>query len=74
MSCDQQNNNRDCALFSIANATELAFKGGPGTVRWGGGGGGPRPPVVSGVYALRYLYGPIKLDWFTYYRTFQRSH
>ena len=33
MSCDQQNNNRDCALFSIANATELAFKGGPGTVR-----------------------------------------
>ena len=33
MGCDQQNNNRDCALFSIANATELAFKGGPGTVR-----------------------------------------
>ena len=33
MSCDQQNNNRHCALFSIANATELAFKGGPGTVR-----------------------------------------
>ena len=25
MGCDQQNNNRDCALFSIANATELAF-------------------------------------------------
>ena len=33
MSCDQQNNNRDCALFSIANVTELAFKGGPGTAR-----------------------------------------
>ena len=33
MGCDQQNNNRDCALFSVANATELAFKGGPGTVR-----------------------------------------
>ena len=33
MGCDQQNNNRDCALFSIANATELAFNGGPGTVR-----------------------------------------
>ena len=29
MDCDQQNNNRDCALFSIANATELAFDGGP---------------------------------------------
>ena len=33
MVCDQQNNNRDCALFSIADATELAYKGGPGTVR-----------------------------------------
>ena len=32
MGCDQQNTNRDCVLFSIANATELAFKGGPGTV------------------------------------------
>ena len=34
MDCDQQNNTciRDCALFSIANAIELAFKGGPGTV------------------------------------------
>ena len=30
---NQQNINRDCALFSIANATVLAFKGGPGTVR-----------------------------------------
>ena len=28
MGCDQQNNNRDCALFSIGNATELAFIGG----------------------------------------------
>ena len=33
MCCDQQNNKRDCALFSIANATGFAFKGGPGTVR-----------------------------------------
>ena len=33
MGCDQQNNSRDCALFSIANAPELAFEGGPGTVR-----------------------------------------
>ena len=33
MGCDQQNNNRDCVLFSIANATGLAFIGGPGTVR-----------------------------------------
>ena len=33
MGCDQQNNHRDCALFSIANATELAFKGGPDTVK-----------------------------------------
>ena len=32
MGCDQQNNYRDCTLFSIANAIELAFKGGPGTV------------------------------------------
>ena len=32
MGCDQQDNNRDCALFLKANATELAFKGGPGTV------------------------------------------
>ena len=27
MGCDQQNNNRDCGLFSIANAAELALKG-----------------------------------------------
>ena len=33
MGCDQQNNNRDCAQYSIANTTELAFDGGPGTVR-----------------------------------------
>ena len=52
MGCDQQNNNRDCVLFSIANATELAFDGGPDTVRVF-----PRPPVLSGIYALRYLYG-----------------
>ena len=33
MGCDQQNNNRDCTLFSIANAIELSFKGGPDTER-----------------------------------------
>ena len=33
MVCHQQDNNRNCALFSIANATELAFKGGPDTER-----------------------------------------
>ena len=33
LGCDQQNNDRDCALFSIANASELALKGGPSTVR-----------------------------------------
>ena len=27
MGCDQQNNNRDCTIFSMADATELAFKG-----------------------------------------------
>ena len=69
MGCDQQNNKRDCALFSIANATELAFKG--VLVKKGVF---PRPPVLSGVYALRYLYGPVLLDWFTYYRSFQRTH
>ena len=31
--CDQQNNNRDLGLFPIANATDLAFNGGPSTVR-----------------------------------------
>ena len=30
---DQQNNNRDWGLFPIANATDLAFNGGPSTVR-----------------------------------------
>ena len=38
MGCDQQTNNRDCGLFSIANVTELAFKGDPGTIKvcqWG---------------------------------------
>ena len=37
MGCDQQNNTRDCGLFAIANATELAFKGEPGTVRYANG-------------------------------------
>ena len=33
MGYDQHHNDRVCALFFIANATEMAFKGGPGTVR-----------------------------------------
>ena len=33
MGIDQRNNNRDSALFSIANATVLAFRGSPCTVR-----------------------------------------
>ena len=37
MGCDQQTNNRDCGLFSKANATELVFKGDPGTVRYANG-------------------------------------
>ena len=37
MGCDQQNNARHCGLFAIANATELAFKGEPGTVRYANG-------------------------------------
>ena len=49
MGCDQQNSNRDCALFSIKNATELAFAGGPGTVRG----------VSTTAGALRCLYGPV---------------
>ena len=35
--CDQQTINRDCGLISIAKATELAFKGDPGTVRYANG-------------------------------------
>ena len=34
MGCDHQTNNRDCGLFSIANATEFTFKGDPGTLRY----------------------------------------
>ena len=68
--CDQQNNNRDCGLFSTANATELAFKRDPGTVR-----GDSTDCRCFPVYiALRYLYGPVKLDWFSYYRSFKRPH
>ena len=37
MGCGQQNNARDRGLFSIENATELAFKGDPGTVRYASG-------------------------------------
>ena len=67
--CDQQNNDKDCGLIFIANATELAFMGYPGTVK-----------VVSTdrrcfpVYiALRYLYGPVKLDWFSYQSIFSAN-
>ena len=68
--CDQQNNNRDCGLFSIANATELAFKGDPCTVR-----GDSTDCRCFPVYiALRYLYGPVKLDSFSFYRSFERPH
>ena len=67
--CDQQNNNRDCGLFSIANATELAFKGDPSTVS-----GVSTDRRCFLVYiALRYLYELMKLDWFSYYRSFQRK-
>ena len=68
--CDQQNNNRDCGLFSIAYATELAFKGDPGTVRDVSADRRCFPLYI----ALRYLCGPVKLDWFSYYRSFQRTH
>ena len=55
---DQQNNKRDFGLFSIANATELAFKGDPGTVS-----GVSTDRRCFPVYiALRYLFGPVKLD------------
>ena len=70
MGCDQQNNKRDCGLFSIANATELAFKGDPGTV----GGVFTDRRCLPVHIVLRYLYGPVKLDWFSYYRSFQRTH
>ena len=30
--------------------------------------------MLSGVIALRYLYGPVKLDWFSYYRSFYRTN
>ena len=67
--CDQQNNNIDCSLCSIASATELAFKGNPGTVS-----GVSTDRRCYPVYiALRYLYGPVKLDWFSCYRSFQRT-
>ena len=56
-------------FFFIANATELAFKGGPGAV-----GDVFMTAGATGVNALRYLYGPDKVDWLTYYRSFQRTH
>ena len=60
--CDQQNNNRDCGPFSIANATVLAFKGDPGTVR----GVSTDRRCLPAYIALRYLYGHVKLDCFSY--------
>ena len=60
----------NCGPFSIANATELAFKGNPGT-GWGVSTDRRCFPVYI---ALRYLYGPVKLDWFSYYRSFQGTH
>ena len=54
--------NRDCDLFSIANATELAFKADPDTVR-----GVSTDCRCFPVYiALRYLYGPAELDWLVF--------
>ena len=61
---DQQNNNRDCGLFSIANALGLAFEGDPGTVRDVSTDRRCFPVYI----ALRYLYGPVKLDCFSYYQ------
>ena len=56
--CDQQKNNRDFGLFSIAIATELAFKGDPGTVS----GVSTDRRCFPMYIALRYLYGPVKMD------------
>ena len=68
--CDQQNKNRDCGLFAIATTTELAFKEDPGTVR-----GDSTDCRCFPVYiALRYLYRPVKLDWFSFYRSLKRPH
>ena len=69
MGCDQENNNRDCALFFIANAIELVFKGGPGTIMGVSTTAGAFRCVCFAVF-----YGSVKLDWFTYYRYFQRTH
>ena len=57
---DQQKNNRDCGLFSIANATDLAFKWDPRTVRDVSTDHRCFPDYI----ALRYLNLPLKLDWF----------
>ena len=57
------------SLFSIANATEFAFKGGLGTVRG--------VSTTAGVFrciCFAVFVWTIKLDWFTYYRSFQRTH
>ena len=68
--CDQQDTNRDCDLFYIANANVLAFKGDPDTVS-----GVSTDHRCFLVYiVLRYLYGPVELDWFSYYRSCQKMH
>ena len=69
MGCNQQNNNRDRLYFPFQMPLSWLLKGGPGTVR-----GVSTTAGASGVYALRYLYGSAKLDWFSYYRSFQRTH
>ena len=56
---DQQNNIRDCGLFSIANATDLAFKWDPRTVRDVSTDRRCFPDYI----ALRYLHWPVKLYW-----------
>ena len=61
-SCDLQNNNRECGLFSKANAT-WTLKGDPGTVR----GVSVDRRCFPVCIALQYLYEPVKLDWFSFY-------
>ena len=60
---------RDSVTPAIANATELTFKGGLGTVRG--------VSTTAGVFwciCFAVFVWTIKLDWFTYYRSFQRTH
>ena len=63
-------NRGDCGVFSIANATELAFNWDLGTVR----GVSTDRRCFLAYLALRHLYRPVELDWFSYYRSFQRTY